>query len=46
MGVEAVVISIPENPTIPPSTNSTLLMLLPIRNELPLAVSMVRLPWM
>ncbi len=45
-GVDAVVIWIPENPMIPPSTYIVLKMLLPIKNALPLAVSMIRLPWM
>ena len=46
MGDVAVVTSMPENPMTPPSMYIVLKMLLPIKNELPLAVSMITLPWM
>ena len=44
VGTVEVLISIPENPMIPPSMYMVLKMALPIKNELPAAVSMITLP--
>ena len=44
--VEDVFSKRPENPMIPPSRYIVLKMLAPMKNPLPLAVSMMRLPWM